>query len=77
MKCGGIMVPVFMFTFLVIIFALLIGFIAKKRRADTFFWTLMGGLFGPFAIPFVFFAKTRGKSPADSNLTETQTDEAQ
>lgn len=32
-------------------------FIAKKRRAKTSYWTLLGVLLGPFVIPFVFLAK--------------------
>ncbi len=31
--------------------------IAKRRGAKPVFWGVMGALFGPFAIPFVFFAK--------------------
>jgi hypothetical protein len=31
--------------------------IAKSRKADSGYWLVMGLLFGPFAIPFVFFAK--------------------
>ena len=31
--------------------------VAKKRGAMVSFWVLMGALFGPFAIPFVFFSK--------------------
>ena len=30
--------------------------IAKSRKADRWYWCLAGLLFGPFAIPFVFFA---------------------
>ena len=33
--------------------------IAAKRKANTVFWALMGVLFGPFALPFVFFARPR------------------
>jgi len=33
--------------------------IAVSRGADWRFWLLMGLLFGPFAIPFACFAKTR------------------
>ncbi len=38
--------------------ALVPYFIAARRGANKTFWFLMGLLFGPFAIPFVFFAKT-------------------
>ncbi len=39
------------------IFAGLLYLIAEKRGSDKVFWAIMGFLFGPFAIPFVFFAK--------------------
>ncbi|MFT4613306.1 MAG: putative membrane protein [Bacteroidia bacterium] len=31
--------------------------VAKKRGAKVSFWVVMGALFGPLAIPFVFFSK--------------------
>jgi len=37
--------------------AILLWFIADKRGANTFFWSVMGAVFGPFAIPFVFLTK--------------------
>ena len=39
-------------------FAFLLGTIAKKRGAKVIFWAIMGAVFGPLAIPFVFFSKT-------------------
>jgi hypothetical protein len=33
--------------------------IALLRRADARFWAVMGLLFGPFAVPFVFFSKAK------------------
>ena len=45
-----------------LIFALLCYQIAEKRQADKVFWAIMGFLFGPFALPFLFFAKqNKGK----------------
>lgn len=38
-------------------FAFLLGTIAEKRGAKVMFWAIMGAVFGPLAIPFVFFAK--------------------
>jgi hypothetical protein len=32
---------------------------AKRRGAKPVFWAVMGALFGPLAIPFVFFAKPK------------------
>ena len=31
--------------------------IAMARRADRWYWMVMGLIFGPLAIPFVFFGK--------------------
>jgi len=39
-------------------FGVLLYFIAVKRNANKPFWLAMGILFGPFALPFVFFAKS-------------------
>jgi hypothetical protein len=33
--------------------------IAKRRGAKPVFWAVMGALFGPLAIPFVFLAKPK------------------
>lgn len=30
--------------------------VASSRKADRWYWLFAGLLFGPFAIPFVFFA---------------------
>lgn len=30
--------------------------IAKSRKANRWYWLLVGFLIGPFAVPFVFFA---------------------
>ena len=45
---------------LVIISAICAGVcygIARSRGSRVAFWVVMGALFGPFAIPFVFFSK--------------------
>ncbi len=39
-------------------FAFLLGTIADKRGAKVMLWAIMGAVFGPLAIPFVFFAKS-------------------
>jgi len=36
-------------------------YIAKRRGAKPVFWGIMGALFGPIAVPFVFFAKPKTK----------------
>jgi drug/metabolite transporter (DMT)-like permease len=35
--------------------------VAKRKKANVLFWVTMGLLFGPLAVPFVFFAKTRNE----------------
>lgn len=37
-------------------FAILLASIAEKKRANVVFWALMGALFGPLALPFIFMA---------------------
>jgi hypothetical protein len=44
-----------------IVSAILCHFVAKHRGANAVFWGVMGVVFGPLAIPFVFLSK------ADSN----------
>jgi MFS family permease len=43
--------------------AALCGYLASRRGARRVFWLAMGFAFGPFAIPFVFFAR---KKPPDN-----------
>jgi hypothetical protein len=38
-------------------FAFLLGSIAEKRGGKVMFWAIMGAVFGPLAIPFVFLVK--------------------
>ncbi len=38
-------------------FAGILYLIADKRGSNKTLWAIMGFVFGPFAIPFVFFAK--------------------
>lgn len=45
-----------------IISIILCYFIAKCRKANTKFWVLAALIFGPLAIPFVFFSKAVVKS---------------
>ena len=37
-------------------------FVAKYRQANTSFWLITALLFGPLAVPFVFFSKPAVKS---------------
>ena len=41
--------------------AALCHLIAKQRGSDPVFWTVMGVIFGPLAIVFVLFSKSREK----------------
>jgi hypothetical protein len=40
-------------------FGALLYFIAAKRNASKSYWLAMGIVFGPFALPFVFIAKSK------------------
>jgi len=40
-------------------FGALLYFIASKRNANKSYWSAMGIIFGPFALPFVFMAKSK------------------
>ncbi|MDG1206323.1 MAG: hypothetical protein P8N51_13225, partial [Pseudomonadales bacterium] len=35
--------------------------VAKKKGINTRLWVVLGALFGPFALPFVFLAKPRNR----------------
>jgi len=37
--------------------AIICNLLAKRRGANPVFWTVMGVVLGPLAIPFVFLAK--------------------
>ena len=39
--------------------AVLLWFMADKRGANTLFWAVMGAVFGPLAIPFIFLTKNK------------------
>jgi len=39
-------------------FGVLLYFIAEKRGVNKIFWMIMGFIFGIFAVPFVFLAKS-------------------
>jgi len=53
----GLAMGYFVLLVISICFAGLLYLIAAKRGSNKTFWTIMGFVFGPFAIPFVFFAK--------------------
>ena len=40
--------------------AVLCGVVAARRQARWVYWSVMGFVFGPFALPFVFMAKPKG-----------------
>jgi hypothetical protein len=47
--------------------AFLLWHIADKRGANTKFWAIMGAVFGPLAIPFVFLTKDNSSKPDKKN----------
>lgn len=44
--------------------AVLCGVIAARRGLRWVYWSVMGFAFGPFALPFVFFAKPKAPPTA-------------
>ena len=46
--------------------AFLLWYIADKRGANTRFWAIMGAVFGPLAIPFIFLTKDHSSKPSRS-----------
>ena len=48
-------------TILVLLSIVACHFIAKNRGLNPVFWGVMGGIFGPFAIPFVLIVKSKKK----------------
>ena len=61
------MTGVILISIITISCAFLLWNIADKRGANTFFWAVMGAIFGPFAIPFVFLTKNNSSKPTQSN----------
>lgn len=54
------------FLFLGLILFVYLGHVLAKRKGlNPVFWGLMGGLFGPFMLPFILLAKSR--KPSSSN----------
>jgi len=41
------------------------GYMANRRGASVKFWVICGLLFGPFALPFVLFARPEKKNHSD------------
>ena len=39
--------------------AVLLWFMAGKRGQNTLIWAILGAVFGPFAIPFIFLTKEK------------------
>lgn len=52
-------------------FAVLCGFIAAHRKLRWVYWSVMGFVFGPFALPFVFMAKPKSTPPTDTTPRHT------
>ncbi len=47
--------------------AFLLWHIAERRGANTKFWAIMGAVFGPLAIPFVFLTKKKASKAIRSD----------
>jgi hypothetical protein len=53
---------IIVFLLIPIVCAVICYSVAKKRNAAIPFWVVMGAVFGPFALPFVFISKPKNKS---------------
>lgn len=42
-----------------LVFALLLGWLARRRGADPVFWGALGFFFGPLALPFLLLSRRR------------------
>ena len=47
--------------FITLVSMVLAYFIAEKRGADSVFWVIMALLFGPLALPFLYFSKPKNR----------------
>jgi hypothetical protein len=45
---------------------------AEKRGANTLFWAIMGAVFGPLAIPFIFLTKDASAKSARSKTNDNE-----
>lgn len=50
-----------------IVCACLLWVIADRRGANTRLWAIMGAVFGPLAIPFIFLTKAKDTKPTSQN----------
>ena len=56
------MIPTVIITLIVVASIGVCYVVAKRRGANAGFWAVMGALFGPLAVPFVFLAKGTKRS---------------
>lgn len=59
----AIMIPIILL--ITLVSAVICYEIAKSRSANKLYWTVMGVLFGPFAIPFAMMARPMSDSSED------------
>ena len=53
---------IWIFIGIFIISAVICHLIARNKGANAVFWGVMGAVFGPLVIPYVFFAKPTGNT---------------
>jgi hypothetical protein len=53
-----------------LLFALMLYGLAVWRGVNRRYWTIMGFLFGPFVIPFIFFAKRVDRDQVSSDVED-------
>jgi len=54
--------PIIAIVLITVLSAVICHHIAKKRGANPVFWGVMGLMFGPLAIPFVFLSRSSDSS---------------
>lgn len=52
----------------IVVFVYLARTMAKRKGLNPVFWAVMGGLFGPLALPFILLAKPEKRSSDKPDL---------
>ncbi len=48
---------------MILLFVIIGHMLARRKGLNPVFWGVMGGLFGPLILPFLFLAKPRNPKP--------------
>ena len=66
------MVGAFILSLICIACAYLLWHMADKRGANTLFWAIMGAVFGPLAIPFIFLTRDASAKSSRSKTSDNE-----